>query len=113
MKEMSTTTQETYLSLAQKEKDPLKKHVLLTQAARIAPDNLAVQKELLMLGNLYQRDGKNPDPRLIKCYLFHIFEHPECHAEEEQRAMAREIFDHPQLQRCLSLTPAPQEFLKE
>ncbi|MBE5770478.1 MAG: hypothetical protein E7336_03775 [Clostridiales bacterium] len=113
MKEMAVSSQETYLALARKEKNPVKKQVLLAQAERIAPDDLAVQKELLMLGDLYRRDGKNPDPRLIKCYLFHIFEHPESHDEQEQEHMAREIFDHPRLQRCLALSPAPQEFMKE
>ena len=113
MKAMATASQETYLSLAQKEKDPLKKHVLLSQAERIAPDDLAVQRELLMLGDIYKRDRKNPDPRLIKCYLFHIFEHPEAHAEDEQARLAREFFDHPRLQKCLALSPVPQAFLKE
>ena len=113
MKAMETASQKMYLSLAKKEKDPLKKHVLLSQAERIAPDDLSIQKELLMLGDLYKRDGKNPDLRLIKCYLFHSFEHPECHEESEQESMAREIFDHPRLQKCLSLAPVPQEFFKE
>lgn len=113
MKEITPASHETYLALARQEKDPLKKQVLLAQAERIAPEDLAIQKELLLLGDLYKRDGKNPDPRLIKCYLFHIFEHPECHAEEEQEKMAREIFHHPRLQRCLSLAPVPQEFLKD
>lgn len=110
---MTAATQKKYLALARQEKDPVKKQVLLAQAERIAPDDLEVQRELLLLGENYRRDGKNPDPRLIKCYLFHGFEHPECHDEAEQQRMARELFDHPRLQRCLALSPAPQAFLAE
>lgn len=99
--------------MARAEKDPLRKHRLLEEAVKLAPDMLNVRREILMLGELYRRDGKAPNMRLIKCYLFHIFEHPEAHSEEEQEEMARELFDAPELKACLTLSDEPENFLKE
>ena len=101
------------LQMAQAEKDAAKKHALLLEAEKRAPENADIQRALLLLGELYRRDGRTPNMRLIKCWLFHAFEHPEAHAEEEQREMAREFFDHPQLQKCLSLSPDREQFLRE
>lgn len=100
------------LSRAQREKNPRAQYECLMRAREMDGGNLAIEEALLMLGNLWQRNARQPDPRLVKCYLFHAFEHPEAHAEEDQRRMARELFDHPQLARCISLTEKPDEFLK-
>lgn len=99
--------------MAKAEEDPARKHEMLSLAAQLAPEKLNIQREILMLGNLYRRDGRKPDLRLIKFYLFHAFEHPEAHSEAEQKEMARELFDAPQLRLCLSLAPDPDAFLKE
>ena len=77
------------------------------------PGDLAVQRELLLLGDNWKKDGRNPDPSLIKCYLFHAFEHPEAHDEQQQENMAREFFDAPRLQTCLALAKDPDAFMKE
>ena len=63
--------------------DPVKKKKLLDQAEALCPDSLHVQREKLYLGRLWQRDLKNIDYHLIKCYLLHVFEAP----EQESRAM--------------------------
>lgn len=101
------------LRMAREEKDALRRHEMLLKAERLAPEDLEVQRALLMLGELYQRDGRTPNVRLIKFYLFHAFEHPEAHSEEEQREMARELFDHPRLRKCMAISPEPETFLRE
>ena len=85
----------------------------LLQAERENSQDLSVQRALLLLGNQWKADGENPDPSLIKCYLFHAFEHPECHDEEAQKKMAREFFDDSRLHMCLALAPRPEEFMRE
>lgn len=101
------------LSRARSAKDPRDAHAYLTRAQMLAPDNLSVQRELLMRGQLHLRDGRHPSFHVIKCYLLHALEHPEMHDEAEQRRMIREIFDHPQLARCLALSDTPDIFLRD
>ena len=92
---------------------PRERYEALLRAEQENPKDLSVQRALLLLGNQWKADGKNPDPSLIKCYLFHSFEHPECHDEETLQKMAREFFDAPRLQACMALASRPEEFLRE
>lgn len=101
------------LSRARNAKDPRDAHAYLTHAEALAPQNLSVQRELLMRGNLHLRDSRRPSFHVIKCYLLHALEHPEAHDEAEQHRMIREIFDHPRLARCLSLSSTPDIFLRD
>lgn len=112
-KEPMPETVDALLGLAQKSPDPKIKREYLLRAEALSLQSLAVQKELLLLGDLWRRDGRNPRPDLIKCYLLHAFEHPQAHDEETQRRMARELFDHPQVQKCLALTKDAAAFLRE
>ena len=93
--------------------DPRDAHAFLARAAEIAPDDLRIQKELLLRGNLHNRDPHNITFHVIKCYLLHAFEHPEKHDEAEKKRMAREIFDHEQLNRCLAIAPDQEAFMKD
>lgn len=98
---------------AEKTEDPKYAHRLLTRAEVLAPDSLDVQRALLMHGRLHERDSRTMDYSVIKSYLFHAFEHPEKHSEEEQRRMARELFDDRRLKLCLELSPDQEAFLKD
>ncbi len=93
--------------------DPRDAHAFLARAAEIAPDDLRVQKELLLLGRLHERNSQHITFHVIKCYLLHAFEHPEKHDKNEQQRMARELFDHEQVSRCLAIAPDKEAFLKE
>lgn len=93
--------------------DPRDAHAFLLRAAEIAPDDLRIQKELLLRGNLHKRDAHNITFHVIKCYLLHAFEHPDQHDAAERKRMARELFDHEQLFRCLEIAPDREAFLKE
>ncbi len=93
--------------------EPRDAHAFLTRAAALAPDDLRIQKELLLRGRLHERNPHNITFHVIKCYLLHAFEHPEAHDEAEQKRMAREIFDHEQLKVCLDIAPDREAFMKE
>ena len=101
------------LSLAADEEDPVRREKLLLQAEEMSPQDLDVQKALLLLGDLPRRNPKKVDFSVIKCYLLHAFEHPEQHGEDEQRRMTRELFDHPRVHRCLALAENQQAFMQD
>ncbi|MGI6671725.1 MAG: hypothetical protein ACOX58_09185 [Christensenellales bacterium] len=101
------------LLCAQAERDPVRRFALLSQAEELAPDDLSVQRALLMHGRLHERDGRRMDYSVIKCYLFHVFEHPEQHNEKEQEAFARELLHGVRLQKCLALAEDAAAFLHE
>lgn len=93
--------------------DPVKKKKLLDQAEQLCPDSLAVQREKLYLGRLWQRDLKNIDYHLIKCYLLHVFEAPETEAPAMRESMLQELTADPQLLRCLDIAPDREAFITE
>ena len=49
--------------------DPRDAHAYLTRAEALAPDDLRVQRELLMRGNLHLRDPRHVSFHVIKSYL--------------------------------------------
>ncbi len=87
-------------------------HRCLIRAEELAPNDPDIQRRLLMLGRLHERDPKRFDLSVIKCYLLHAFEHPDKHTPEEARRMARELFDDPRLARCLALAGDREAFLR-
>ncbi len=101
------------LHIADTEEDPVLIHQALSQAEALAPDNLEVQKKLLLLGRLHERNPKRFDFGVIKSYLLHAFEHPEDHEEKKREDMIREIFHHQRLERCLALAEDKTAFLQE
>ena len=61
------------LDAAGKENDPVKKYRLLCDAREAFPNCLPIEEELLFLGRLHERDGKNPTFDVIKCFLLHPY----------------------------------------
>lgn len=103
---------EELLFLAQTLPDPVQQFQALGEAEKLAPDSLEVQRRLLMLGRLHERNPKKVDYSVIKCHLLHSFEHPEKFTPDKLREMARELFDHPRLQRCMALADDKAAFLR-
>lgn len=103
---------ESCLRLANAAEDPVYRFKLLKRAEALAPDNLGVQRALLMLGRLHERDPKHVDFSVIKCFMLHVFEYPDQHTEEDIREKTREVFDHPQLKKCLALASDADAFLR-
>ena len=95
------------------EKDPVKKHAALTVILKERPDSLAARYALLMHGRLHERNPKKLDFSIIKCYLLHPYEEPHTHTKAERMAFSREIFEHPDLTACLSLSADPDAFLQK
>ena len=93
--------------------DPRDAHAFLARAEELDPTDLRIQKELLLRGDLHKRDSRNITFFVIKCYLLHGFEHPEKHSEDEKKMMARDLFDHERVHKCLAIAPDRTEFLKD
>lgn len=103
---------EELLALAQLEEDPVRRHQYLVKAESLAPDHLGIRRALLMHGRLHERGGKALDFSVIKSYLFHVFEHPEQHDEQEIQRFTHELLSSPQLTACLRLTDDPDAFMQ-
>jgi hypothetical protein len=91
--------------------DPCKKHELLTQALAEHPGSLAVAEEILFLGRLHERSKRTLDFSIIKSFLLNLYLEPETLTPEKQAAMRRELFDHPDLARCLALAADQAAFM--
>ncbi len=102
----------TLLAMAKNTQDPAIKYQLLLQAEEKDPDNLKVQHALLMHGRLHERDPRRVNFSVIKCYMLHVYEHPEQHEEEDIRQKTRALFDEERLQKCLALAPHPDSYLR-
>lgn len=93
--------------------EPEKRHDLLMQALALAPDSMEVNKALLYLGRLWQRNPRQMDYHVIKSYLLHVFDDPASEGRAQCTAMLDELTADPQLTRCLALAPVPSAFLRE
>lgn len=98
---------------ADTKEDPQLIYAALSRAERLEPENLDIQRRLLLHGRLHERSNKNLDFSIIKCHLLHAFEHPEKHPEEALRRMHRELFDEERLQKCLALAGDGEAFQRE
>ncbi|MCE5344464.1 MAG: zinc ribbon domain-containing protein [Eubacteriales bacterium] len=99
------------LTSADAQTDPRKKHDLLLQAQAEHPGSLAIAEELLFLGHLYERNRHTLDFSVIKSYLLNLYLEPETISAEKRDAMRRELFDHPDLERCLALSTDKAAFM--
>lgn len=102
-----------YLRKAQEESDPARRYALLLKAEEAAPQDLRVQKALLLHGRLHERDKRKVDFSVIKCYLLHAFEVPQEHAKAQREQMVKELFEEERLLKAMALAGDPQAFLRE
>ncbi|MEG0995660.1 MAG: zinc-ribbon domain-containing protein [Clostridia bacterium] len=100
------------LDASQRETDPCKKHALLLAAERDFPDCMEIAQELLFLGRLYERNPRKLDYSVIKCHLLHFYLTPRDFSPQQQSAMRKELFEHPQLARCQALAPNAEAFTR-
>lgn len=100
------------LEEAEKQRDPKKKRELYLEAQRQFPDCLEVAEAILFLGRLYERDPRKLDYSVIKSYLWQMYLTPEDFSDEKKDAMRAELFEHPDLKRCLALAPDADAFLR-
>jgi hypothetical protein len=92
--------------------DPVKKHRILTEALAKYPQSLPIAEELLFLGRLYERGKGTLDFSVIKCYLLNIYLEPDAFAPARADELRHELFNHPDLDRCLALAPDREAFLR-
>lgn len=96
---------EKLLLQAARQQNNKKKLRLLTEARQQYPDCLAVEEEWLFCGKLPTTAADALDFSRIKCHLLHLYLTPGDFSAEEAAAMRQELFEDPQLLRCLSLAP--------
>jgi len=101
------------LRRAQDENDPKKRYALLCEAEEAAPNNMQVQKALLLHGRLHERDKRKVDFSVIKCYLLHAFEEPETFSSAEREEIIRELVMEDRLVKAMELAPDGQAFLRD
>lgn len=94
------------------EPNPVKRHDRLLALQAEHPDSLEIAEELLHLGRLYERGKRGVDFSIIKCYVLNVYLEPETLRREQCEALRREIFSHPDLDRCLELAPDRELFLR-
>lgn len=94
------------------ESDPFKKRELLLTLHKQHPDSLEIAEEILHLGRLYERGKKGADFSMIKCYMLNVYLEPEVLKKNRREELRREIFDHPDLDGCLSLCGDREIFLR-
>lgn len=99
------------LQKASQQHNNRKKLALLQKAREEFPDCLAVEEEWLFQGKLPQKAAQVLDYSGIKCHLLHFYLTPEDFPLTRQQAMRQELFEDPQLQRCLSLAASPEAFM--
>ncbi len=100
------------LSEVEKQKDPVQKHKMLTDAEQRFPDSLEIAEEILFLGRLYERSPKKLDYSVIKCYLWQMYLTPKEFSLAQKNAMREELVRHPRLERCLELAPDRDAFMR-
>ena len=103
---------EALLALSDSLTDPRERRRCVDKALSIAPDSLAAVRAALMLGGLGTGDRRSADFTLIKSWILTPFEKPGSFREEERRRLIREIFDHPLLEKCLSLCGDRDAFME-
>ena len=99
------------LSAVRGEADPVKKHTMLMDLQAQYPDSLEVAEEILYLGRLYERNQRRLDFSVIKSYVLNIYLEPETIKADRREELRKEIFSHPDLDRCLELSKDKNVFL--
>lgn len=101
------------LEKACREEDPVRKHAMLSALRSQHPDTLEIEREMLMLGRLHERDRRDVSFRNIKCYLLQIYLDTQGLSRDDIADMRRELFHHPQLEACQRLAPDGEQFTRE
>jgi hypothetical protein len=101
------------LAQAQEEEDPVKRYEILKKAEAAAPRDLRVQKALLLHGRLHERNGRQLDYSVIKCYLLHAFEPTKEHTSAQREKMILELFNEDRLKQAMEFADDPEAFLKD
>ena len=100
------------IAKAEAQQDARKKWQLLTDGEAKYPQSLSIAEELLFLGRLYDRDKKGVDFSIIKCYLLMLYLKPNTLSKKQQQEFRQELFQHPQLLKCVSLSGDGDAFLR-
>lgn len=102
---------EALLAKAARQQSNKKKLQLLAEARQQYPDCLPIEEEWLFQGKLPTTARDALDLSRIKCYLLQLYLTPEDFSAARAADMRRELFEDPQLERCLRLAEDEQAWL--
>ena len=91
---------------------PKRKQILL-QGLEENPDSREIAWELLFIGEEGTKRAKAYDYSIIKCWALDLYLRPEELKREKQDEMRAQLFDSPELNRCLNLFENPEEKHRE
>ena len=101
-----------YLIKADGITDLRKRKDVLLEARAAFPDELMIERELLMIGTPRPRK-RAVDFFIIKCYLLQMYLTPDEFPEEMKAELRDELFQGEQLQKCMSLAPDADAFFSD
>ncbi len=97
---------------AKSETDSVKKHDILIKAKEIYGVRREIEKELLLLGRLYERGGK-PDFYRIPYWPLNAIEKPREFSKRDRQKMLDSFFSNPQLMRVAEMYEDRMAFINE
>ncbi len=105
---------EAYLRKAEKaDSIPARKKILL-EARALFPDCFPIEWEYLFIGHEGKSRLRNRlDFSIIKSYLLEMYLMPEEFSEERKQADRTELFEDPQLLRCLRMGKDPDQLMRD
>ena len=101
------------ISEAKKHADPNKRYKALVVLQQEYPGTLAIERELLYHGRLHEGNKNCVDYSVIKSYLLQPYLTPSDFDATETAKMQEELFNSPQLQKCLALSNNENNFMHE
>ena len=102
----------TWLEKADAQDDYHLKAKILNEAAQAIPDCFEIEWERLFIGHERPRKGA-VDFSIIKCYLLHMYLTPGDFNTQRKAENRLELFEDPQLLRCLQLSADPEKALTD
>lgn len=90
-----------------------KEKKILLEAQAACPGCFPIEWELLFIGRGNKLRSRGVDFSLVKSYLLEIWLTPEEFSEERRRADRLELFEDPQLLRCLAMSENPASAMEE
>lgn len=99
---------EQWIRKAMKESSFPKRKEILEKGLKELPDSRDIAWELLFIGEEGPKRGNTIDFSVIKCWIMEIYRKPAELPEDKKDRMRSQLFDSPELKRCLNMFEDPE-----